>query len=186
MTKIYNLRLRILSGTIVLCVVLIAYIIWKDHFYHPKPVKIDETLLYDIVDVIDGDTFTVKIGKKIITVRMLGIDTRETVDQRKPAQCYGKESSDMTKSLLTGERVRLVGSPKREVWDKYGRYLFYVYLENEVLLNEYLIREGYAKEYTYGKPYSLQKDFKNIEEEARSSGRGMWSECYDSDNESGK
>jgi micrococcal nuclease len=139
-------------------------------------ITIDENELYAIQQVKDGDTFTAMVGHHEITVRMLGIDTPETVDPRKPEQCYGKEASNKTKELLTGKMVRLKLNPDREEKDKYGRYLAFVY-SGEVFLNEFLLEEGYAREYTFGKPYMFQKEFREVEGMAKEAKRGLWGVC---------
>ncbi len=139
-------------------------------------VSIDENQSYPVTYVTDGDTFKVKIGRHIETVRMLGIDTPETVDPRKPVQCYGKEASDETKSLLTGKTVRLKLNPNREEKDKYGRYLAYVYLGDK-FVNENLLEQGFAREYTYGTPYMFQKEFRGIEKMAKEAKEGLWGVC---------
>jgi micrococcal nuclease len=142
-------------------------------------ISIDPDTLYPVTAVMDGDTFKAKIGWHTVTVRMLGIDTPETVDPRKPEQCYGKEASDETKGLLFGRSVRLELNPDREVKDKYDRYLAYIYLEDETFLNEYLLENGFAREYTYGKPYIFQDKFRSIEKEAKEKKIGLWGVCGD-------
>jgi micrococcal nuclease len=139
-------------------------------------ITIDENELYDVQEVKDGDTFTAMVGHHEITVRMLGIDTPETVDPRKPEQCYGKEASDQTKSLLSGKKVQLKLNPNREEKDRYGRYLAFVY-SGEIFLNKFLLQEGYAREYTFGKPYMHQKEFRDIEKEAKKAEKGLWGVC---------
>ena len=135
---------------------------------------------YKVKYVIDGDTFKVRIGRHDVTVRMLGINTPETVDPRKPAQCFGKEASDQTKALLTDKMVQLKLNPKREEKDKYGRYLAYVYV-GDIFVNKTLIENGYAREYTYGKGYMFQKEFRVAEKVAKDLGNGLWGACVVSD-----
>lgn len=147
--------------------------------------SIDENELYQVTEVKDGDTFNVKIGRHTETVRMLGIDTPETVDPRKPVQCFGKEASDQTKHLLTAQSVRLKLNPDREEKDKYGRYLAYVFLGN-VFVNEQLLEEGYAREYTFGKPYMYQKEFRGIEKNAKETKKGLWGACVAPDYKTSK
>jgi len=110
-------------------------------------------------------------------VRMLGIDTPETVDPRKEEQCYGREASRVTKNLLEGKKVRLVFNQDREKQDRYQRYLAYVYIPDDILVNEMLLTQGYAREYTYGKPYEVQKEFRKIEREAQKNKKGLWGIC---------
>ena len=140
-------------------------------------ISIDQSRLYPVTYVTDGDTFKVKIGSHEITIRMLGINTPETVDPRKPVECYGKEASDETKSLLSGRLVRLKLNPNREEKDKYGRYLAYVYRDDELFVNESLLQNGYAREYTFGTSYMFQKEFRDIEGTAKEKGRGLWESC---------
>ncbi len=140
-------------------------------------VIIDESKYYKVAYVIDGDTFVTDVDGRDITVRMLGIDTPETVDPRKGVQCYGPEASNESKRLLASSSVRLVANKDREAKDKYGRYLMYVYLEDGTSINEYLLKNGYAREYTFGRPYSFQKEFKESEDEARLTKKGLWSKC---------
>lgn len=136
-----------------------------------------ENEYYGIVYVVDGDTFRVRAKNKIVTIRMLGINTPETLDPRKAEECFGKQASDESKKILAGSRVRFEWSPNREVMDKYGRYLTYVYTENGIFMNEYLILNGYAKEYTYGKAYSKQAEFKSLEKKAKKDKLGLWGMC---------
>lgn len=143
----------------------------------PKLVALDEHAEYKVTRVIDGDTFKAMIGAQEITVRVLGVNTPETVDPRKPPECYGKEASDEVKSLLEGRTVRLVQNPHREATDKYGRYLLYVYRDDGLFLNEYLLQKGYAREYTVGRPYDMQVEFRQIEATAKAAGRGLWRAC---------
>ena len=142
-----------------------------------KPLKIDSNQEYQVANVLDGDTFEVKMGKKIQTVRMIGVDTPETVDPRKPVQCFGKEASQKTKSMLSHHIVRLHTDTTKSITDKFGRLLAYVYLENGLFMNEFLLKEGYAREYTYGKAYSLQKEFRTLEMVAKQGKVGLWKKC---------
>lgn len=159
---------------VAVCLLIVFYCLLT--WLGSRDIVIDETRAYQVSQVIDGDTFMVKIDRQAIIVRMLGIDTPETVDPRKPEQCFGREASDKTKSLLTGRLVYLKANPNREKKDRYGRYLLYVYT-GDLFVNEYLIREGFAREYTYGKPYSFQARFRSVEREAQQAGRGLWLVC---------
>ena len=122
-----------------------------------------------VTRVIDGDTVVVDgIG----TVRLIGVDTPETVDPRRPVQYFGKEASDFTKQLATGKRVRLEFDQDRT--DRYGRTLAYVYLQPEnLLLNAEIIRQGYGFAYTQF-PFRMMEQFRTLEREAREAGRGLW------------
>jgi len=130
---------------------------------------------YSVKKVIDGDTIEIERYGKAEKVRMIGIDTPETLDQRKPVQCFGKEASDKSKDLLSGGRVRLEFDPIVGEKDKYNRLLAYVWSNNE-LVNLKLIKEGYANEYTYrSQSYKYQNEFKNAQTVAKESSIGLWS-----------
>jgi micrococcal nuclease len=140
-------------------------------------VEISTSTLYQITKVTDGDTVHVKVDSEEITVRMKGVDTPETVDPRKTVQCFGKEASNKNKELLEGRMVTLVPDKgDKSLYDKYGRVLAYIYRDDGLFINEYLIEEGYAHEYTYGKTYEMQNVFKKLEKQAREEKRGLWGE----------
>lgn len=141
--------------------------------------KINPDEKYQVLTVLDGDTFEVKMNGKMEKVRMLGIDTPETVDPRKPVQCYGKEASDMTKSMLSHHSVVLKIDAKQSILDKYGRILAYVYRDDGLFINTFLLEKGYAREYTYGNAYSFQKEFKALQASAQEQKFGLWESCND-------
>lgn len=141
----------------------------------PAPTPTQQTGLYRVIKVVDGDTVDVDIDGTVERLRLIGIDTPETVDPRKPVQCFGKEASDHAKALLTDLDVRLEADPSQRERDKYGRLLRYVILPNGTNFNLSMIADGYAREYTYDDPYSYQADFKASEQTARSKNRGLWS-----------
>ncbi len=118
--------------------------------------------------VVDGDTIVVRgVGR----VRLIGVDTPETVDPRRPVEFFGREASAFTKRLLEGQRVRL--EYDRERADRYGRTLAYVYLRDGMLANAEIIRLGYGHAYTRF-PFRHLDRFRGLEREARAAGRGLW------------
>ena len=136
---------------------------------------------YPVKRVVDGDTIVVIIGTKLVKVRLIGLDTPETVDPRKPVQCFAKEASAEASKILTGVSVRLETDPSQDTYDKYGRLLAYVFVPlnsnpEGLLFNQYMIREGYGHEYTYDLPYKYQKQFKAAEKSAREQKKGLWSD----------
>ncbi|MFZ4515288.1 MAG: thermonuclease family protein [Acidimicrobiia bacterium] len=130
-----------------------------------------------VTRVVDGDTIKVRIGSTDATVRLIGIDTPETVDPRRPVQCFGKEASAHTSALLPkGTAVQLVADVESR--DKYQRLLRYVYRSSDGLfVNDALVRDGYARVYTYPPNVAHAKEFVAAEREARASQRGLWSAC---------
>ena len=141
----------------------------------------DSETFYPVTKVVDGDTIAVEMKGKIETIRLIGLDTPETVDPRKPVQCFGKQASDKAKELLSGKNVRIETDPSQGDLDKYGRLLAYVFMEDlpaqagGTLFNQLMIAEGFGYEYTYNLPYKYQKEFKDAEKTARENKRGLWS-----------
>ena len=130
---------------------------------------------YKVTTVVDGDTIKVLIAGKTETVRLIGVDTPETKDPRKPVQCSGIEASNFTKKSLLNQSVRLVQDDSQQNRDKYGRLLRYIYLSDGAFFNRLLLSSGYAYEYTYKIPYNFQADFKATASDARTNQVGLWS-----------
>lgn len=143
--------------------------------------KTEET--YEVVKVVDGDTLTLNMGDKTETLRLIGMDTPETVDPRKPVQCFAKEASAKAKEMLMGKRVRIEADPSQGELDKYNRLLRYVFLEEGTFYNKLMIEEGYAHEYTYNTPYKYQSEFKDAETKAREGKKGFWGDVCDGNTE---
>ena len=134
-----------------------------------------KAILYSVVKVVDGDTIDVSINGETKRLRLIGINTPETVDPRTPVECFGKEASDKAKSLLTGKKVSLEADSTQGELDKYSRLLRYVFLEDGTNFNLYMIKEGYAYEYTYNTAYKYQKEFKESQVYAKTNNKGLWS-----------
>lgn len=130
---------------------------------------------YSIVSVVDGDTIKISVNGETKTFRLIGMDTPETVDPRKPVQCFGIEASNIAKELLSGRKVRIETDTTQGTYDKYNRLLGYVYREDGLFYNKYMIEQGYAHEYTYDTPYKYQTEFKDAQKEAQDNERGLWS-----------
>ncbi len=139
---------------------------------------------YEVVKVIDGDTVSIDINGQVETIRMIGINTPETVDPRRTVECFGKEASDQAKALLSGKKVRIEMDESQGTRDKYDRLLAYVYTEDDLFFNKYMIEAGYAYEYTYNIPYKYQSEFKAAETMARVGEKGLWTQEACADKES--
>jgi endonuclease YncB( thermonuclease family) len=121
-----------------------------------------------VTRVVDGDTIVVAgVG----TVRLIGVDTPETVDPRRPVQDFGQEASAFTKQLAQGKIVRLEFEGPRT--DRYRRTLAYVYLPDGRLLNAEIIKQGYGHAYVEF-PFGQMAVFRQHERDARNSQRGLW------------
>lgn len=142
------------------------------------PVTID-TRVEKISRIIDGDTVETEDGNKI---RYIGIDTPETKHPVKKVQCFGKEAALKNKELVEGRYVRLEKDVSET--DRYGRLLRYVRVFDSpeasgegMFVNEYLVRQGYAYAATFPPDVKYAEVFKNAQDEARESQRGLWKNC---------
>lgn len=127
-----------------------------------------------VVEVVDGDTLKVDRGGETVTVRLIGVDTPETVHPSEPVQCFGAEASAHATDLAEGTRVRLEHDPSQGEVDAYGRELAYVVLDDDRMLNLLLIAEGYGLEYTYDDPYRHQQEFRGAQAAAEADEVGLW------------
>ena len=130
---------------------------------------------YRVARVIDGDTFTVKVGPATTKVRVIGIDTPESVDQRRPVQCFGKEASSRASALLSGKEVWLEVDPSQDTRDRYGRWLRFVWVDNRTDFGLSMISDGYALEYTYELPHRYQVEYRRAQAQASAGSVGLWS-----------
>lgn len=130
-----------------------------------------------ILRVVDGDTLKVFVENEQQTVRIIGINTPETVDPRKEVECFGVEASERAKTLLpVGSEVKLESDYSQGNTDRYGRLLRYVLLADGTDYGQQMISQGFANEYTYDSPYLHQERYRQAENEAISAKRGLWSE----------
>lgn len=127
-----------------------------------------------VIDVIDGDTLKVLLDGQEATIRLIGIDTPESVHLQQPVECFGREAAARTRELAADQPVQLEADPTQDSVDRFGRLLRYVYLPNGTLLNWELIYQGYGFEYTYEVPYVYQTEFRQAEQDARQNQRGLW------------
>lgn len=129
-----------------------------------------------VTRVVDGDTIEVRFRGRDLTVRLIGIDTPETVAPGQPVECYGPAASAFTERELEGRRVRLEFDVERI--DRYGRTLAYVWRGRE-LFNETLVRRGYAFVTTYPPNVRYVDRFVAAQREARAQERGVWGACVE-------
>ncbi len=127
-----------------------------------------------IARVVDGDTVVANVIGEDETIRLIGIDTPESVDPRKPVQCFALEASQHLKDIVTGRKLTLVIDPSQASTDKYDRWLRYLMLDDGTDVNKKMIADGYAYEYTYDKPYIRQAEYRAAQEDAKKSKRGLW------------
>ncbi len=135
-----------------------------------------------IVDVIDGDTIVVAFGPEAVeTVRLLGVDTPETVDPSRPQQCFGAEASGYLRSLLpAGTHIRLERDV--EARDHFGRLLGYVFRSSDQLfVNQELLRNGYADVSIYEPNSTYAPTLEAAVTSARTRNVGLWDVCGGAD-----
>ncbi len=138
-----------------------------------------------VVEVVDGDTVVVDIAGRHETLRLIGIDTPETVDPDQPPECWGAEASAHTKALLpAGTAVRLTRDV--EARDRYDRLLVYVErTEDGLFVNLDLVAGGWADDYPFPPNVAHQRAFALAVSQARAEGLGLWGTCGDADTPAG-
>jgi endonuclease YncB( thermonuclease family) len=140
--------------------------------YPAKPEGLENA---QVVKVVDGDTLDVDMGGQTVRLRLIGINTPESVDPRQAVECFGREASSKAKELLEGQAVQLEADTSQDERDRYDRLLRYVWMPDGRLFNLEMIAQGYAFEYTYETPYKYQAEFQQAQESARSAQAGLWS-----------
>ncbi len=126
-----------------------------------------------VTRVVDGDTIIVTLDSGIEErVRLLLIDTPETVHPTKPVEPFGPEASDFTKEVLSNKTVHLEFDLGQR--DKYGRLLAYVWIEGK-MLNEMLLENGLARVVVFQSNVKYVEDFRRLEQAAKEKGIGIWS-----------
>jgi micrococcal nuclease len=129
---------------------------------------------YSVVSVVDGDTVKLSMNGSTETIRLIGIDTPESVHPTEPVECFGIEASNKAEQLLSGKQVQFETDSSQDTRDRYGRLLGYIILPDGRNFNKVMIEDGYAYEYTYNTAYKYQNAFKTAESNAKASGKGLW------------
>jgi micrococcal nuclease len=127
-----------------------------------------------VTRVVDGDTVEVLIDGEVEDVRLIGVDTPETVKPGEPVQCFGPQASRFAHALLEGRRVRLVFGAERR--DPYDRLLAYAYLDGG-FVNATLVRRGLARTLTIPPNDRFAPRLQRLEMDAARAGRGLWGAC---------
>jgi len=148
----------------------------------PEPAKLPSVKQPDfsnlvpvpVIRTVDGDTIVISLNAEETTVRLIGVDTPETLHPSKPVQQYGKEASLFTNNLLKGEQVYVVTDPQQGLIDRYGRTLAYIYRAPDgFFVNAEIIRQGYGHAYT-ANPFKYMDEFRQLENFARVASKGLW------------
>jgi micrococcal nuclease len=157
-------------GSAVLVVVAALLILRPWELEEAAPAAADAT----IVRVVDGDTVEARIGGEVEDVRLIGIDTPETVRPGAPVECFGPQASHFAHRLLEGRQVRLVFGAERR--DHYGRLLAYLYLGDR-FFNPIPVRRGLARALTIPPNDRYAPLLERLELRAARAGRGLWGAC---------
>ncbi len=131
------------------------------------------------VNVVDGDTIDIDLpdgAYDSTRIRLLGVDTPETVDPRKKVMRYGPEATTFTAKMCLDKNVTVITDTLSDVRDRYGRLLAYISLENGKTLNEELITRGLAFADTRF-PHSRKAVYIELEKQAILSDAGMWADA---------
>jgi micrococcal nuclease len=126
-----------------------------------------------VVKTVDGDTIDISYKGRVYRVRLLDIDTPESVKNGVPVQPYGREAANYTRKLTRNKSARLVF--EKGLRDKYGRLLAHVILNDGQYLNAMLVRNGYARVEIIKPNESMTQYFYGLQEKAISEKTGLWS-----------
>lgn len=139
---------------------------------------------YKVLKVVDGDTVSIDYEGKSTSVRLIGVDTPETVHPSKPVEAYGKEASNFTRNLLLGESVYLRFDVEQT--DRYGRLLAYLYRAPDGLfVNLEIVRQGYGHVDTRFS-FKHMELFRHYGAKAREAGKGLYGTPQDPPEELGE
>jgi micrococcal nuclease len=142
------------------------------------PVPTETSEVATVAKVVDGDTIDVIMSSGREKIRILGIDTPETVKPHTLIACGGPEATIYARQLLTGQTVNLVADPTQDDRDRYRRLLRYVRLSDGRDYSIEAARAGMARSFIYrNKPVVEQSSIESAEREAQAAGRGLWGRC---------
>ncbi len=130
-----------------------------------------------IVRVVDGDTVVARVDGVDERIRMIGIDSPESVKQDSPVECFGPEASQHLKDLLpAGTPVRL--ELDQEPRDRFDRLLAYVFRsDDDLFVNRAMVADGYAAAFVYKPNVAYTPTLQDASRQAKSAGAGLWSAC---------
>ncbi len=166
---------------VLLCIAFAVYVGDIPLLLSPHGNTSEHATWYRVVRIVDGDTIVIKKDDADQSVRLIGIDTPEVDSSYTKSECFGAEASAEAHTLMEGRDVRIEVDPSQDTYDAYGRLLAYVYVPADVdpegiLVNEYMIEHGFAREYTFKRAYEHRMAFLRAEQEAKHNKRGMWAD----------
>ena len=166
--RLFSLVLTIVSSVLLVAIVFQA-------INKPAHGEAENSKLYRVTSVVDGDTIKIDYSGIETSLRLIGINAPEINNSYTMVQCYGTESAKYLTGLLSGKSVKIEVDPTQDSVDDYNRLLRYVYLEGEDIGLK-MVSGGYAREYTYNNPYNKQSEYKNAEASAKQNKNGQWAD----------
>lgn len=175
----------VLTTVLLSCLAKEVYRMQEDDYYclyNMQPFDFNQLVEAEVKDVVDGDTFKVEILNyqnweglnQFETVRIIGIDTPETVHPTKPKECYGDKATMHAKLKLLFQHLYL--GFDETIRDRYNRILCYVFNDNGACINTEILEQGLARGY-YKYPFVLMEHFKKFEQSAIDQDIGLWRKC---------
>ena len=159
-----------ISGILFLVLSLINFFYTKQQINNTNIVSTNSKTV-KVIRIVDGDTIEIETGEK---VRLIGINTPETVDARKSVECFGNEASNETTRLILNKNITLEKDISET--DKYGRLLRYIYKDGE-FINKTLVENGFAYATSYPPDIKYQHELTNAQKDAKQKKAGLWSHC---------
>lgn len=170
---------------IILALIVLLALVLFSKFYLNRPSKFSKGDIeldgpYKVQKVVDGDTFYIKKDGQDVKVRLIGVDTPESVAPSysgKENTKEGEQAATYLKELIDGKNVYL--EYDLDTYDQYGRLLAYVYRsDQETMVQRVLLSEGYAMVATYQPNVKYADEFVELQRKARSAGKGFWGTGY--------
>ena len=154
--------------------VLVALVVLRPWENAADADSLPPVMTAEVMRAVDGDTLEVALGERREDVRLIGVDTPETVKPDTPVQCFGEEASAFTHRIADGRQARLeLGVERRDI---YGRLLAYVRI-GPMFVNAALLRKGFARTLTIAPNDRFAALFDRLETKAARAGRGLWGAC---------
>jgi len=142
-----------------------------------EPLSANGSASAQLERVIDGDTIVAQVDGREERVRYIGIDTPETVKPNTPVQCFGPQAHDLNARLLGTAGTQLTLRFDRELRDRYGRLLAYVFRGDGLFVNARLVAAGAARTLAIAPNTARAAQLSELQHDARLAGRGLWGAC---------
>lgn len=131
---------------------------------------------YKVTEIVDGDTLKIDYDGVEERVRLIGLDTPELNQSGGAKECFASEAKNKLKELAEAKEVKIEFDQSQGERDKYNRLLLYIWAD-DIFINEELIKQGYALEYTYDEAYQYQSQFQTAEDQAEQEELGLWGQA---------